>query len=59
MDTQISLAEQFDELIERMKMDKPNDRSEKDRYWAIATTQLEIAKAIFITYADSVNQYGV
>lgn len=34
-------------LIGEVKAYKPNDRSEKDRYWAIAITELEKAAAVF------------
>ena len=42
---------QFEELLEWLRRDKPNDRSDKDRYWAIVITEVEKAKAIFLTYA--------
>lgn len=33
-----------------MRQHKPNDRSEQDRYWAIAITDMEKVVAIFKTY---------
>lgn len=41
-----------------MRDAKPNDRSEQDRYWAIAITELEKARAVFVTYAMGNPQSG-
>ena len=41
----------FEYLIEVLREAKPNDRSERDRYWAIVITQAEIARAVFEMYA--------
>lgn len=45
-------AEQFEELLASLREQKPNDRSDKDRYWAIVITEVEKAKAVFLTYAQ-------
>lgn len=37
-------------LIANMKLRKPNDRTERDRYHAIAITEAEKLYAIFKTY---------
>lgn len=41
---------QFDTLLHALRTAKPNDRSEQDRYWAITITEVEKARAIFLTY---------
>lgn len=41
---------EFEELLASMRELKPNDRSEQDRYWAIAITETEKAMAIFKTF---------
>lgn len=41
------LSDEFRNLIDDMRNLKPNDRSEKDRYWAIVLTELEKAQALF------------
>lgn len=38
------------EALEALKAEKPNDRSDKDRYWAIVITDVEKAIAVFKTY---------
>lgn len=50
----------FEELLAAMREQKPNDRSERDRYWAIAITEVEKAKAVFVTYAQPIEgaNYG-
>jgi hypothetical protein len=48
-DTNIILI-QFGELLTELKGRKPNDRSEKDRYWAITITDVEKALALFNTF---------
>lgn len=40
----------FLELLNAMETLKPNDRSEQDRYWAIARTDVEKAYAVFETF---------
>lgn len=40
----------FDELLRDMRSLKPNDRSEIDRYWAIAITETEKALGTFNTW---------
>lgn len=47
----ITSAEQFEALLASLRQQKPNDRSDKDRYWAIVITEVEKAKAIFLQYA--------
>jgi hypothetical protein len=37
--------------IHRTKAEKPNDRSEKDRAYAVTITKLEEAYAYFLTFA--------
>lgn len=37
-------------LLATMRQYKPNDRSERDRYWAICITDLEKVKAVFDAY---------
>lgn len=48
---QLTVADEFEILLYELRQQKPNDRSEKDRYWAIVVTEVEKAKAIFLTYA--------
>lgn len=40
----------FDFLLLQLEAYKPNDRSKQDRYWAIVNTEVEKAKAVFMTY---------
>jgi hypothetical protein len=40
------------ETLEAMKAQKPNDRSERDRYAAIAITDLEKLIATYIVYVE-------
>lgn len=42
----------FDNLLADLKNKKPNDRSDRDRYWAITITEVEKARAVFLTYAE-------
>lgn len=44
------VLENFEFLLVSLKELKPNDRSDKDRYWAITNTEVEKALAIFKTY---------
>lgn len=37
----------FDDLLIEMRRLKPDDRSDADRYWAIAITETEKARAVF------------
>ena len=46
-----NIKEKFEEFIAEMKQHKPNDRSDRDRYWAIAITDIEKAYAVFVTFA--------
>jgi hypothetical protein len=41
----------FANLLLALEASKPNDRSSKDRYYAITTTEVEKAAAIFRVYA--------
>ncbi len=47
----LSAADEFEILLYELRAQKPNDRSDKDRYWAIVITEVEKAKAIFLQYA--------
>ena len=47
----LSAADEFEILLYELRQQKPNDRSDKDRYWAIVITEVEKAKAIFLQYA--------
>lgn len=40
----------FEQLLTALKETKPNDRSEQDRYFAIVITDVEKARAVFLTY---------
>jgi hypothetical protein len=42
--------EQFKAFIDMLKQSKPNDRSEKDRYYAILITELEKIFAFFVMF---------
>jgi hypothetical protein len=46
---------QFEELLAQLREQKPNDRSDRDRYWAIVITEVEKAKAVFVQYAERKN----
>ena len=46
------IAAQFETLLTMLKAAKPNDRSEADRYTAIVITDVEKAKAVFLTYVE-------
>lgn len=39
--------------LQTLKARKPNDRSDKDRYWAIVITEVEKAMAVFDMYIMS------
>lgn len=56
MDTEekveLTPADEFEILLLELRRQKPNDRSDKDRYWAIVITEVEKAKAIFLQYAN-------
>lgn len=41
----------FLELLNKLTLAKPNDRSSRDRYWAITITEVEKAYAVFQTFA--------
>lgn len=45
-----AMETEFLDFINKLKAAKPNDRSERDRYWAITITELEKAFAIFKTF---------
>lgn len=47
---------EFEDFIAWLKKSKPNDRSDRDRYWAIVITELEKAFAVFKTFALKQNQ---
>ncbi len=40
----------IENAIVTLRLGKPNNRSEKDRYWAIVITDLEKSLAVFKTY---------
>lgn len=42
--------ERLEQTYQMMKANKPNDRSEQDRYWAIAITDMEKLIAFFKVY---------
>lgn len=44
------VVKSFDFLLLQLETYKPNDRSKQDRYWAIVNTEVEKAKAVFVTY---------
>jgi hypothetical protein len=44
------LSDEIKDVIEHMKAAKPNDRSEKDRRFAVTITELEKAYAHFETF---------
>lgn len=46
----------FAYMIEVLRDAKPNDRSERDRYWAITITEVEKARAVFEMYAIERNE---
>jgi hypothetical protein len=41
------------EALEEMKAQKPNDRSERDRYTAIAITDLEKLIALYVHFVEA------
>lgn len=45
----------FAELLILLDENKPNDRSLKDRYYAITTTEVQKAAAVFRVYACEPN----
>ena len=40
----------LDQALFELRRNKPNDRSDTDRYWAIVITDVEKALAVFKTY---------
>lgn len=40
----------LDQALFELRRNKPNDRSEQDRYWAIVITDVEKAMAVFKAY---------
>ena len=44
------IVKSFEFLLLQLETFKPNDRSKQDRYWAIVNTEVEKAKAVFLTY---------
>lgn len=44
------------EVLQTVKDNKPNDRSEEDRYWAIVVTDLEKLAAFFRIYILPYNE---
>jgi hypothetical protein len=40
----------LDQALFELRRNKPNDRSDADRYWAIVITDVEKALAVFKTY---------
>lgn len=51
LDNEQGVSDVFDYLIEVLRQEKPNDRSDHDRYWAIVITEVEKARAVFEMYA--------
>lgn len=49
---ELTLAGRVNELIELFRDNKPNDRSEKDRKFAIVLTDLEKISAYVKTYLE-------
>ena len=47
---EITPQELLDQLLGTLKEAKPNDRSDQDRYFAIVITDVEKARAVFLTY---------
>jgi hypothetical protein len=47
------VVQEFDYIVKLLKELKPNDRSDQDRYWAIVITEVEKARAVFLTYATT------
>ena len=52
------LAAIMDAMISNMKANKPNDRTEKDRVYAVMITELQKAYAYFVTFADIETERG-
>lgn len=50
------ILSKFDDLLIAMRALKPNDRSDTDRYWAIAITETEKALGVFKTWVHE--EYG-
>lgn len=48
----------FEELLAQLREQKPNDRSDKDRYWAICITEVEKVKAVYMVYASPTGYGG-
>lgn len=46
----VATYEALDKVFEMMKANKPNDRSEMDRCWAIAITDMQKLVAFFKVY---------
>ena len=46
------VIDDFNALLGALRLYKPNDRSDRDRYWAITITEVEKARAVFLTYAE-------
>ena len=44
------IEDEFVAFVNALKNAKPNDRSEKDRYFAIVITEVEKAFAVFMTF---------
>jgi len=48
--TDAEILSDMNSLIEKMKAGKPDDRSKKDRRYAISITEMEKTMAFFYTY---------
>lgn len=46
-DSDLACATGFDELLDQLRESRPNDRSPKDRAYAVSITMLEQAWAFF------------
>lgn len=44
------ILKRYNDLIDALKAEKPKDKSEKDRHYAIAITELEKALAYYFTF---------
>jgi hypothetical protein len=47
------MPEKFEELLKWLREQKPNDRSDQDRYYAIVITDVEKAAAVFTTLCET------
>lgn len=50
------IMEELEQVYQAMKSNKPNDRSEQDRCWAIAITDVQKLVAFFKVYVVKSNE---